>query len=197
MGLSAGVGIAVLILQNLAPTSDSVPTNVSVLVAQLNLLRHQNSLSLGRTSWVNIYGNLSMAPQDLKPPPKQWVIISAAPEHEVVAQDLYSLFFLSGSVSGIAPVNLPNYDHDLDAPRFEGSGLPGITIHGRTPAADFIERSLGNCYSLHRAAGMPNGAVEYYLKNNPLWIASNDGFTWLEVGKGPPWRATPCSGPGN
>ena len=33
---------------------------------------------------------------------------------------------------------------------------------------------------------MPNGAVEYYLKNNPLWIASNDGFTWLEVGKGPP-----------
>ena len=66
LGLSAGVGIAVLILQNLAPTSDSVPTNVSVLVAQLNLLRHQNSLSLGRTSWVTIYRKLSMAPQDLE-----------------------------------------------------------------------------------------------------------------------------------
>ena len=167
---------------------------------QLEQLRYQQSLVLGRQSWVSIFKTLNAPPKDLQSPPKQWVFISSVPENDVVAHDLHSLFLASWSVSKtLAPLELPHYDRDLDAPKFEGKALPGITDSiGRDDlAADFIASSLANCYSIRRASEMPAGAVEYYLRTNPTWITGNDVFTWLEVGKGSPWQANACGGPGN
>jgi hypothetical protein len=148
-------------------------------------------------SWFNIFNTLKDPPQELKDLPKTHVLISSAPENLIVAEDLQSLFFLSWSVSKtLPPLALPNYDRDLDAPKFEGSSLPGITIHGRTAAASFIATALGNCYQIHQTSEMPNGVAEYYNKSYPIKITRSDEFTWLEVGKGSPWK-TPCVGRGN
>jgi hypothetical protein len=184
-------------LPALPPPESGTPNLLGQLRFQLDQLRYQQGLVLGRVSWFNIFNALKEPPQNLRSPPKQWVLISATPENAIVAEDLFSLFFLSWTASKtLSAVNLPNYDRDLDAPKLEGKGLSGITIHGRTAAADFIANSLGNCYQIHRTSEMPQGLADYYLRTNPTWMTSDDVFTWLEVGNGSPW-ARSCIGPGN
>ena len=129
-----------------------------------------------------------------------WVhaLITSPPESAVLGQDLNALFYLAWSISTTLWVlNLPNYDRDLDAHKFEGNALSGITVHGKKAAADFIMSSgLANCFRLHRTPEMPPNVSEYYSKTNPMTISVGDAFTWLEVGKGSPWANRPCIRPG-
>jgi hypothetical protein len=92
---------------------------------------------------------------------------------------------------------LPEYDHDRDAPKFEAGQFPGITIYGSEALADFIERSLSNCFHIGTTTQMPIGAAEYYIQKFPSWISKDDGFTWLEIGRGFPWKNVSCIGPEN
>jgi hypothetical protein len=130
LALSAGLGIALLLFasqpQPTLPGSTNIAGADLTAHKQLEQLRYQQSILLGRVSWLNIFNTLNAPPKDLQSPPKQWVLISSVPENEVVAQDLRSLFFASWSVSKtLPPLELPHYDRDLDAPKFEGQGFPG------------------------------------------------------------------------
>jgi hypothetical protein len=66
---------------------------------------------------------------------------------------------------------LPEYDHDRDAPKFEAGQFPGITIYGSEALADFIERSLSNCFHIGTTTQMPIGAAEYYIQKFRLGSA--------------------------
>ena len=154
---------------------------------------------MGRVTFFNMFNALNSPPQEVKGPPKQFVLITYPPENAVLGQDLFALFEVAWTVSKtLAPINLPDKDRDLDAPALVGEGLPEITIHGRTAAAAFIERGL-HCFKLHQQAEMPEGLAQYYNRTNPTAFPLDDGYTWLEVGKGQPWAyaGRPCIGPGN
>jgi hypothetical protein len=75
----------------------------------------------------------------------------------------------------------------LDAPKFEGRGLQGITIHGRNAAADFLALILQHCYQIHQTEEMPPHVAKYYRRLHPTTIAATDVFVWLEIGKGLPF----------
>ena len=168
-------------------------------VNHLRKLEYEKQITLGRTSFFNMMTSLSNLPPELKNPPKQFVIISSTPENVVLREDLSALIYLSWNLSrgSLRPLNLPEYDHDRDAPKFEADESPGITIHGSKALADFIERSLSNCFHIGTTTQMPVGAAEYYIQKFPSWISKDDGFTWLEIGRGLPWKNVPCIGPGN
>jgi hypothetical protein len=165
---------------------------------QLRRLQYERYITLGRISFFNMFNALSEASKTVRVPPKQWIVISSVQENALLEQDINALFFQSWAVSKtLSVIDLPNYDRDLDAPKFEGSALPGITIHGRTVAAEYISGVLGNCFSVHQTAEMPTGVTEYYARIFPKTVTVDDVFTWLEVGKGSPWKSRPCIGPGN
>ena len=166
---------------------------------EIDRLKYDASLRLGRLSWMNIYRTLINPPDIIKQqPPKYFVLISQPAENAVAGHDLGSLFLASFLQSKLSPLNLPDYSRDLDAPKFDAKGEAGITIHGRNPGADFIETSLRNCYLTHQTSDMPAGVAEYYHRLSPTTISLGDVFIWLEVGKGLPWRGQTCIDvPGN
>lgn len=185
------------------PQSQSPPTadtsKLAEVSKQLSRLKYERYISMGRTTFFNNFNSISSVPDELKGPPKQFVVITSSSENTVLAQDLNALFSLAWTISKtLAPAPLPNYDRDLDAPKFEGKSLPGITIHGATPAAKFIGERL-YCFQLHRTAEMPARIAEYYHQFNPPAFSEDAIFTWLEIGNGVPWAQpnNPCIGPGN
>ena len=113
---------------------------------------------LGRMSWMNFYNTLREPPDEIRQAPnKIRILINQPSANAVSGMDLGSLFF-SFPRSNLWPLNEPNYDHDLDAPKLRAGGGPaGITIHGRNPAADFLERALEHCYIIRRTSEMPAG----------------------------------------
>lgn len=153
---------------------------------------------LGRISWLNLYNALKEPPQSIKQqPPKNFVLISQPAENVQIGRDLRTLFLSTFLQSNIRPLNLPNYDLDLDAPKFEGKGLQGITIHGRNAVADFLALTLQHCYQIYQTEEMPPGVADYYRRRYAGTIAVNDVFVWLEVGKGLPFQDGLCLGMGN
>jgi hypothetical protein len=137
-------------------------------------------------------------PQSVKQqPPQNFVLISQPQENLPIGRDLGALFLNTFLQSNIRPLNLPNYDLDLDAPKFEGGGLQGITIHGRNAAADFLALILQHCYQNHRTEEMPTGVTEYYRRLYRTTITAADMFVWLEIGKGLPFQDGLCLGIGN
>jgi hypothetical protein len=154
---------------------------------------------LGRISWMNLYNTLREPPAEIREAPnKIRILINQPSANAVSGMDLGSLFF-SFPRSNLWPLNEPNYDHDLDAPRLRAGGGPaGITIHGRNLAADFLERALEHCYIIRRTSEMPAGIPEFYHRMYPTTVSESDTFVWLELGDGSPLRPRACQDmPGN
>lgn len=207
LGLSAGLALALWILPispshesaSISPAPQSSSDQTADAAADVRKLEHERFITIGRTTFFNLQNELSSLPPEFKAPPNHFVIVSPASESSKLAEDLNALFYLvwaqsRGSMRGL---NLPNYDRDLDAPKFEGKGLPGITVHGRAAIADFIAQKLNNCFQIRRTGEMPSGVAEYYNKIHPTTISISDVFVWLEIGKGSPWKGRPCTGPGS
>jgi hypothetical protein len=176
------------------------PKQIQDTTVQLQKLQYEKHITMGRTTFFNIMNNLSVIPTELKAGPKHFVIVTSSPENAQLREDTNAVFYLTWAISHgpLTALNLPNYEHDRDAPEFEGEEHPGVTIHSEnTQVADFIERPLANCFKVSRTSRMPGGLSEYYRRTFPQTISDNDDFTWLEIGKGQPWKALPCVGAGN
>jgi hypothetical protein len=171
------------------PSTATAPASSNASTNELQRLKYEANVRLGRVSWSNIHNRLIEPPDTIKQqPPKYFVIISHTPDNAVVGNDLQSLLITTFLQTKLGLPNLPDYSRDLDAPKFNGKGDPGITIHGRNPAADFLDTILQNCYFTHRTTEMPEGIAEYYHHLSPTTMSLTDVFTWLEIGNGLPWR---------
>jgi hypothetical protein len=147
--------------------TQKMPPSEDAIANQIHQLEYEKMTTLGRASFFNIMNGLSSLPPELKKPPKQFVIISSPPENVVLREDLNALFYLSWTQSrgALVNINLPDYEHDRDAPRFEADQSPGITIHGPRPLADFIERSLGNCFRIGTTTQMKPSSLLIVVGN--------------------------------
>lgn len=168
------------------PTELTSPIQSADISDQLRQLQYERSITIGRTTFFNLQNGLSSLPSEFKATPSYFVIVSSATENLKLAEDLNALFYLAWAKSRgpMKGLSLPSYARDLDAPRFEGKGLPGITIHGSDAITDFIAQRLDNCFQIRRTAEMPSGVAEYYSRIYPTTISTNDVFIWLEIGKG-------------
>ncbi len=79
-----------------------------------------------------------------------------------------------------------DYTRNLDAPRLPNSGTTGITVHGRSGAADFLVATLSTVFLTHQTAELPSDALLGYYRRI---FGSNrfDTVVWLEIGEGSPW----------
>lgn len=164
---------------------------------QLRQLKYQHHVMLGRTSWFNLYNTLKNPPNNLNGTTKH-IIISSSSGNDFIAKDLNTLFVLSWSVSkAFGALGLPNYERDLDAPKFVATDRAGITIHGASDVVDYFANTLRNCYLIHKSSEMPGGIAEYYNHLYPTTIPLTDTFIWIEIGNGFPLATGDCSGAGN
>jgi hypothetical protein len=169
----------------------------SALTRAINAARERDTTkasqpNLGRTGWSNLFNSFTQ-PGQLKQLSGWWVIVTAPPENAEAEKELNDLFMLSSNLSHtLRLAGLPDYSRDLDAPKLEGKGLRGITVHGRNDAADFIAAALSNCFVVLRTADTPAGLFDYYHRQSTTAF-SEDKFVWLEIGNGSPWKGN-CRG---
>jgi hypothetical protein len=202
LGLSSGFAIALwLQSESLSAMSKQALNEPPINNTQPPQLTRETipSNRIGRVSWSNRSNNFRETPHELKgQTAKNLVLISSSPDNATVENDLTSLLNITFVQSTVRPLGLPDYSRDLDAPRFDAGDLAGITIHGDSALADFLDRVLQHCYVLHRKRDVPMGTPEYFHKKYPATISTSDTFVWLEIGKGPPLRPRACQDlPGN
>jgi hypothetical protein len=90
-----------------------------------------------------------------------------------------------------APVAYPfwvgpqiNYQRDLDAPKLNGRGDAGITIHGKNPMGDFLRDVFSEVFVTHETGDLPAAQLlTYYHQFSNLEPYNN--VVWIEVGNGP------------
>jgi hypothetical protein len=87
-----------------------------------------------------------------------------------------------------------NYDKDLDAPRLDGRGAAGITIHGRSPMADFLSEALSSALIVHQTQDIPAEQLLAYYHRVASNYALYDNVVWLEIGSGSPLAPAPNPG---
>jgi hypothetical protein len=178
---------------------DGLRARQDAAARQLNESRDQLAAAqlaakrLGPVNTSNLINALTQ-PGALKEMPGWLVVVTSGAENERVKSDVVGLITVSSSTSKtLIPITPPDYSRDLDAPRLQGAADPGITIHGRNAAGDFLAAALRNCFVIHQTAGMPDGLLPYYYR---IWPhLSKEGFdkiVWLEIGNGSPWSQRGC-----
>jgi len=136
-----------------------------------------NQKSLGPQTVSKMVAELKESIDRLPGMPPWHVVITTAKENEKVAHDLQSLFTLS--TKNVAIVPLPDYDRDIDAPKFvQNNQISGVILHGRNQLSDVLKKVWGNCFTVRQASDVSPNVTQYY------------GFvlTWIEVGPESPWR---------
>jgi len=133
--------------------------------------------SLGPVWVTNMVSNLKGSIESLPGIPPWHVIITTPPENQRVGTNLQSLFTLS--TKNVAIVQHPDYDKDIDAPKFPPTGLSGIILHGRNQLTEVLKRLWGDCFIVRQASDLPPAVTNYF------------GFslTWIEIGSGSPWKS--------
>jgi hypothetical protein len=131
----------------------------------------------------------------VKTMPETFVIVTATPDNEALRRELESIFNqargISAGKSMLMPMPLPNYEIDLDAPKLEGLGARGVTIHGRNQAGNLIFLVLSNdgCLITHQTGDTPTALLDYTRQRSPSTHVAN--ITWVEIGKGSPFGKSP------
>jgi hypothetical protein len=95
--------------------------------------------------------SLSSIPAELKTGGKHFVLVTSTPENALLREDINALFYLSWTISRgpLTALNLPNYERDRDAPKFDGEGKPGIAIHSDNKQVEkFVEQPFMNCFKV-------------------------------------------------
>jgi hypothetical protein len=127
--------------------------------------------------------------------PKTFAVVTAGPGNEIFEHDITTILNqargMSAAKSNLLPIGLPNYQKGIDAPRLEGRGIAGITIHGRNDAGNFLMQVFSNCFLTHQSSDTPETLLEYYHRS--IQRAAIRDIVWIEIGKGPPWLRGPCN----
>jgi hypothetical protein len=163
---------------------------------ELDRTKLQLDSSIGREIAINLANNFGLS-DVAKTMPETFVIVTAAPGNEELGREIENIFNQARGISGaknrLLPTGLPNYEKDLDAPRLEGSGERGITIHGRNQAGDFLMQVFSNngCFITHQTGDTPEVILEY-IHRIYHHVAYITNITWVEIGNGPAWKTPGC-----
>jgi len=138
---------------------------------------------------VNSFGSFGTA-DAMKQMPRSFVVITGSPGNENLERDLNTVFnnAAAGNAGALSLMSPPNYVRDPDAPKLNGPGAPGLTIHGRSAAGNLLMQVLSNYFVTHQTAEVPQDELlEYYRRKYPS-IPVNTPVVWVEIGAGSPWK---------
>lgn len=194
--LQSQISTKTIELDNVKQQLASAQSQLTSRQTELDQTKQQLSQLIGPHLAINL-ANILGASDDARIIPKTFVILTSKPDNELIHHDLEIIlnwaFALSSAKGNLLPMGLPNYQKDLDVPRLEERGEPGITIHGRNQAGDFLMRTLsnGNCFNTHQTGDTPNELLPYY---HNIWPGSTDvtAIVWIEIGPGPAVTSTTC-----
>jgi len=139
--------------------------------------------NIGLWSGMDLFGTLkTKGAQEFTEQSGSWHILlsNATPEESVVVGTLWRM--LSNMSRQIQVVDHPNYDVEIDAPKFPSSQYSGLVFHGENTLSEILLSALGKCFTVRKSETFDDNIKKYYEKRG----ANN--LVWIEVGPGSPWR---------
>ena len=135
----------------------------------------------------------------LKTLPRTMIATTSPPNMTLFVDNLHQVLgaasekIYSEATASQAPVVYPfqfgptiNYQTDLDAPRLNGRGVVGITIHGRNPMGDFLREVFSDVFVTHQTGeDLPAEQLLAYYHRVGANFLPYDNVVWIEVGSGP------------
>jgi hypothetical protein len=110
--------------------------------------------------------------------PKHWVILfTSAPENEQLMLQVWRL--VVKSAKDIHILDHPNYDIEIDAPKFSISDVSGFIFHGKNELTDEFSKIIGRCFYFRRTEQRSKEITDYY---------KSPDIVWIQIGKGSPWK---------